>query len=1033
MADRKRATRFWIKYVSRDDVELLCQGTNGTEEMREAAAKEPEDSPLYGFIRFRRRNILVKYVPDDTSRVLKGKLWFFFPSACYLQKITSATARSQVHFQSVAERFIPNDTTVSIASPKELRDNALTSACSTHAATASISSSNSSLRARRLTDIAESADEEEPPVGTGDVDGKGKKSQGLAVVITAHDSDGGPGSPVFLDVDRDLLGSPLSASFSLEPRGSVSPRPSTDIYEYTWTPKEKIHLGPRLVEPVNRPHTSGERSKTFPGPDQEIRPVASVPKSVNIPPRRSKEPRTRSLSNESLRSQQSISENPAIPLFLIATEIESCPPSPPRSLSPNPPLGPPVLTPEKQRLMKALQLRRKTMMPDLKEQASRNEESTLDITPNMKESDEARSIAETTDRDEDDEEGGEGEGEAEAEAEQEEEGEEDAEVVGVVEVMDTGAVSQKVVEPLSGTMSEESIEMDVVKEKDEDEQLVLETGDIALGTREQDKLPESIPEEEQPVESTKVRGEPDSDVDTESDHTEISIMTDSRQVTMKAIQPPIPSIINISHTPKPPSPEPSDSIPKVLKRVDRPGPSEKMPSYETPAVEATRSVSAPFLKPTRDTKTPTLTRKVNVGGGGGGVAQRIRQLEMLSVQKAANAAAAKSNPGSRSNSPTPTPPQFNPSRPTSVNIPVALRRMSNPSSLRSAPSPPTTPTPPGSSPGRLPSSLRSVISTPSLPKMLRSVTPPKSSPPPRMEIIERNNRPELQVTTQITRDERGSPQPQPQPQPQPPVLALAIPIPIPIAVAVAPTLAPALAPAPTPTPTPAPAPAPVPVPVSVPVPVPAAVPAPAPAPESAKSRKNPLSFSRRSSIDTLSPDSVSRRKSIDVGPPSSSSSRRQSIDRGILSRSSSSKDLGNLPEDAVSPTSPRPSTTGSRKSKREKERRGSSSSSGSSRERSKSRSPKSPKSPNFLKRMSSSLKNLTAKEEAPAPVVLVAPVEPAKKTYLLAGWINVQLPDTMLWRRRCLKIDSDGWLFLSLTDDEVCSLFLSVFKAAILN
>lgn len=853
-------------------------------------------------------------------------------------------------------------------------------------------------------------------MGTGEVDGKGKKSQGLAVVITAHDSDGGPGSPVFLDVDRDLLGSPLSASFSrdsLELRGT---RPSTDIYEYNWTPKEKVRLGPRLVEPVNRPHTSGERSKTFPGPDQEIRPIASVPKSVNIPPRRSKEPRTRSLSNESLRSQQSISENPTIPLFLIATEIESCPPSPPRSLSPNLPLGPPILTPEKQRLMRALQLRRKTMMPEFKEQARRNEESTLDITSNMKESDEARSIAETTDMDEDDE-----------------DEEEDIEAVEAVEeeVMDPEAVSQKVVEPESGVVNEESREMDVVKEKDEDEEPVSETGDIRPDPRE-DKLPESILEDEQPVESTKVRGEPDSDVDTESDHTEISIMTDSRQVTMKAIQPPIPSIIKISYTAKPPSPEPSDLIPKVLKRVDRPGPSEKMPSHEIPTVEAARSVSAPFLKSTRDTKPPTLTRKVNVGGGGGGVAQRIRQLEMLSVQKAANAAAAKSNSGSRSNSPTPTPPQFNPSRPTSVNIPVALRRMSNPPSLRPTPSPPTTPTPPLTTPGgRLPSSLRSVISTPSLPKMLRSVTPPKSSPPPRMEIIERNNRPELQVTTQITRDERGSPQPQPpqlELQPQPPVLALAIPIPVAVTVVAAVVLAPA--PGSPPTSALALALAPAPAPVLVPVP------APAPAPESAKSRKNPLSFSRRSSIDTLSPEPVSRRKSIDVGPPSSSSSRRQSIDRGILSRSSSSKDLGNLPEDAVSPTSPRPSTTGSRKSKKEKERRGSSSSSGSSRERSKSRSPKSPKSPNFLKRMSSSLKNLTAKEEAPAPVVLVAPTEPAKKTYLLAGWINVQLPDTMLWRRRCLKIDSDGWLFLSLTDDEVCSpffFFLSILRAAILN
>src|SRR5437588_1418402 len=68
--------RFWIKYASRDDVEFLCKGSNGSEEMREAAANEPGDSPLYGFIRFRRRNILIKYVPEGTSRVLKGKLDF---------------------------------------------------------------------------------------------------------------------------------------------------------------------------------------------------------------------------------------------------------------------------------------------------------------------------------------------------------------------------------------------------------------------------------------------------------------------------------------------------------------------------------------------------------------------------------------------------------------------------------------------------------------------------------------------------------------------------------------------------------------------------------------------------------------------------------------------------------------------------------------------------------------------------------------------------------------------------------------------
>lgn len=870
----------------------------------------------------------------------------------------------------------------------------MTSACSTHTATASISSSNSSLRARRLTDIAESADEEEPPtteVSTGspmifgEVNGKGKNGQGLAVVITAHDSsitDGGPGSPVFLDGDRDHLGSPLTTSFSsdsLEPRRKstgTSPRPSTtDIYgpytPYTYIPKEKVRLGPRPhVEPVKRPHTSNEHSNTFPGPDQEIRPVASIPKSVQIPPRKFKEPRTRSLSNESLRS---IPDTLTTPQFLSSIPNEP-PPSPTlsaRSLSPNPPQdGPPILTPEKQRLMKALQLRRKTMMPELKEQARRDEESTQE-TLGMKESDEAKSIAET---DKDDE---------------EDEGEQ--------------VISQEVAGPGLNGITEESEETNIVGERSQ-EDLGKEVGtrgineqvvemEIGQDSSDQDR-PSRSPEEHQPAESTKVRGEPDSDVDTESDHTEVSIMTDSRPVTMMPVQQPIPSVIKISsrasQSAKPPSPD--STKPTVLKRVDRPGP-ERTPPNEVPVAETARSVSAPFLKPTRDlTKPPVVARKVNVGGGGGGVAQRIRQLEMLSASKAAAAAgaAAASQGPSRSNSPTPSIPAFSPNRPASVHIPVALRRMSNPSTpMRSTTSPPSASnmsgTTSGHSSGMLPSSLRSVISTPSLPKSIpppKSSPPPKPSPPPRtsppppkmevsipsppkssplpkMEIIERNNRPELQVTTQITRDEQGSPQPQPT--------------------------------------------------------------------ESAKSKNSPNSFSRRSSIDALS-DSLLRRKSVDVGPPSTASSRRQSIDRGLLSRSSSSRDLANLPEDVVSPTSPRPSTTSSKKSKKEKEkeRRGSSSSSGSSREkssRSKSKSPtspKAPKSPSFLQRMSSSLTNKKPKEEAPvAPAAPVVPIEPVKKSYLLAGWINVQLPDTMLWRRRCLKIDSSGWLFLSLTDDEV--------------
>lgn len=59
-------------------MELLTKGGDGAEGMRAVVMREPEDSPLYGFIRFRRRSVLVKYVPEATSRVLKGELRTFF-------------------------------------------------------------------------------------------------------------------------------------------------------------------------------------------------------------------------------------------------------------------------------------------------------------------------------------------------------------------------------------------------------------------------------------------------------------------------------------------------------------------------------------------------------------------------------------------------------------------------------------------------------------------------------------------------------------------------------------------------------------------------------------------------------------------------------------------------------------------------------------------------------------------------------------------------------------------------------------------
>ena len=69
--------RFLLKYASRDEVELLGRGNGGVSEMRNAISEYEETSPLFGFLRYRRRNVLIKYLPDDCSRLIQGG-WFSF-------------------------------------------------------------------------------------------------------------------------------------------------------------------------------------------------------------------------------------------------------------------------------------------------------------------------------------------------------------------------------------------------------------------------------------------------------------------------------------------------------------------------------------------------------------------------------------------------------------------------------------------------------------------------------------------------------------------------------------------------------------------------------------------------------------------------------------------------------------------------------------------------------------------------------------------------------------------------------------------
>lgn len=65
-------SRFLLKYASRDEIELLGRGTGGIVEVRNEIAQYEEKSPLYGFLRYRRRNVIIKYLPDDCSRLVQG-------------------------------------------------------------------------------------------------------------------------------------------------------------------------------------------------------------------------------------------------------------------------------------------------------------------------------------------------------------------------------------------------------------------------------------------------------------------------------------------------------------------------------------------------------------------------------------------------------------------------------------------------------------------------------------------------------------------------------------------------------------------------------------------------------------------------------------------------------------------------------------------------------------------------------------------------------------------------------------------------
>lgn len=306
------------------------------------------------------------------------------------------------------DKFTPNDTVLALTQASELNESALSSACLLHTASGSITSSSSSLRRRRLMEITEDAEESGAKEGTKEQEQEQdqdllplsstetrQRSGSLKSEATIVPPPASPEETFSPDLRpppsrassrAPSIGSPSESRSTMSPKSPDSgserskyrnildefPRPSEEARMSTQSARPsiqdleraagiqpKVKLGPRpSVDSSGRPRTSG----TSTNPDQ--RPVASLPSGMRSSSlRRPNVEVPRPRSQGSAFASKPMSRAPPIPPLLVP------PPNIPIS---RPQLSPGAkslgalstssgLTPEKERLMKALQQRKKQM------------------------------------------------------------------------------------------------------------------------------------------------------------------------------------------------------------------------------------------------------------------------------------------------------------------------------------------------------------------------------------------------------------------------------------------------------------------------------------------------------------------------------------------------------------------------------------------------------------------------------------------------------------------------------------------------
>ena len=356
LAQLLTSCRFLLKYASRDSVALLTRGTGGATELRTQMHAYPDKEPLYAFLLYRRRKVLVRYVPDGTSRLLQ--------------------ARVHVHFTAIADYFTPHDTTLAISDPDDLSDSHLASACSLHTAAPSSSCSSLSSRKQKLDEITEDQEDGQSTADASESASTARPATATTIpapeeppeepprspdthhLLRAHTT---PGPDSFKQYDQLFENGP-------DPRlSSQTARPDlADLYAeiYAQYNKPKVKLGPRPKPSldIKRPQTSAHAAHEPP------RAVSSLPPGLRPSNRKHTEPKRPKSRDAATLPSIAVPPPPPIPASPDLPLSPMYPPRSPASIRSLPMNTYSSLqhkssgvTPEKQRLMKALELRKKQM------------------------------------------------------------------------------------------------------------------------------------------------------------------------------------------------------------------------------------------------------------------------------------------------------------------------------------------------------------------------------------------------------------------------------------------------------------------------------------------------------------------------------------------------------------------------------------------------------------------------------------------------------------------------------------------------